>query len=100
MPSWSWLGNQIRSVGMLVNGGGFCTGALINNNCDDGTGYFLTADHCGTASGSWNIRWNWKSPAEQSLVRQQQIVLIQDLLTIKLQTDVHLLFKTEDLILT
>lgn len=55
-------GDQIRSVGMLVNGGGFCSGALINNNCDDGTGYFLTADHCGTASGSWNIRWNWDTP--------------------------------------
>ena len=54
--------DQIRSVGMLVNGGGFCSGALINNTCDDGTGYFLTAHHCGTASGSWNIRWNWESP--------------------------------------
>lgn len=55
--------DQIRSVGMLVNGGGFCTGALINNTCSDGTGYFFTAHHCGTASGSWNIRWNWESPA-------------------------------------
>lgn len=54
--------DQIRSVGMLVSGGGFCSGALINNTCDDGTPYFLTADHCGTASGTWNVRFNWESP--------------------------------------
>jgi len=39
--------DQIRSVAMIVVGGsGICTGALINNTCDDGTPYFLTANHC------------------------------------------------------
>jgi PKD repeat protein len=27
--------------------GGFCTGTLINNTSNDGTPYFLTAEHCG-----------------------------------------------------
>lgn len=62
------LGNgwddQIRSVAMIVVGGsGICTGALINNTCDDGTPYFLTANHCvGGSTGSWAFRFNWNSP--------------------------------------
>tara|TARA_Y100001968_G_scaffold331745_1_gene387494 strand:- start:747 stop:3746 length:3000 start_codon:yes stop_codon:yes gene_type:complete len=56
--------NEIRSVAMIVVGGsGICTGALINNTCDDGTPYFLTANHClGGGTGSWAFRFNWKSP--------------------------------------
>ena len=62
------LGNgwddQIRSVAMIVVGGsGICTGALINNSCDDGTPYFLTANHClGGSTGNWAFRFNWESP--------------------------------------
>lgn len=62
------LGNgwddQIRSVAMIVVGGsGICTGALINNTCDDGTPYFLTANHClGGGTGNWAFRFNWESP--------------------------------------
>lgn len=62
------LGNgweeQIRSVAMIVvNGSGICSGALINNTCDDGTAYFLTANHClGGGTGSWAFRFNWESP--------------------------------------
>ena len=54
--------NEIRSVAMIVVGGsGICTGALINNTCDDGTTYFLTANHCtGGSTGSWAFRFNWK----------------------------------------
>lgn len=56
--------NQIRSVAMIVvNGSGICTGALINNSCNDGTPYFLTANHClGGSTGSWAFRFNWASP--------------------------------------
>lgn len=55
--------NTIRSVVMLVSGGsGFCTGALINNTCNDGTPYVLTANHCGTADGTWTFRFNWEAP--------------------------------------
>lgn len=61
------LGNgwedQIRSVAItVVNGNGFCTGALINNSCNDGTPYFLTADHClGGNLAAWVFRFNWQS---------------------------------------
>lgn len=56
--------DQIRSVVMLVSGGsGFCTGALINNTCNDGTPYVLTANHCGSSGfGSWVFRFNWEAP--------------------------------------
>ena len=69
--------DQARSVVCLVSGGSeFCTGALINNTCNDATPYVLTADHCGTANGSWVFRFNWQSatcadpstnPSSQSL---------------------------------
>lgn len=56
--------NQINSVAMIVSGGnGICTGALINNTCEDGTPYFLTANHClGGSTMSWVFRFNWDSP--------------------------------------
>jgi len=56
--------NEIRSVAMIVVGGnGICSGALINNTCNDGSPYFLTADHClGGSTGSWAFRFNWESP--------------------------------------
>lgn len=56
--------NEIRSVAMIVVGGsGICTGALINNTCEDGRPLFLTANHClGGNTGSWAFRFNWKSP--------------------------------------
>lgn len=60
--------DQIRSVAMIVvSGSGICTGALINNTCDDGTPYFLTANHClsGATAGqtlNWAFRFNWESP--------------------------------------
>ena len=57
--------NEIRSVAMIVVGGsGICTGALVNNTCNDGTLYFLTANHClGGSTGTWAFRFNWQSPA-------------------------------------
>ena len=66
------LGNnwdpQIRSVAMIVVGGaGICTGALINNRCNDGTPYFLTANHClGGGTGSWAFRFNWEVDASDA----------------------------------
>lgn len=56
--------DQIRSVAMIVVGGnGICTGALINNTCNDGTPYFLTANHCvGGSTANWAFRFNWASP--------------------------------------
>lgn len=56
--------NQIRSAAMIVvNGNGICSGALINNTCNDGTPYFLTANHClGGGTSNWAFRFNWESP--------------------------------------
>jgi V8-like Glu-specific endopeptidase len=56
---------QIRSVAMIVAGGsGICTGQLLNNCNQDGTPYFLTANHCvsGSNVGTWVFRFLWESP--------------------------------------
>ncbi len=53
---------QVRTVAMLVTGGnGFCTGALINNAENDGTPYFLSANHCYSDPGSVVYWFNWQS---------------------------------------
>lgn len=56
--------DPINSVAIIIVGGsGSCTGALINNTSNDGTPYFLTANHCGTTGlGAWVFRFNWDSP--------------------------------------
>lgn len=52
-----------RAAAMLVTGNsGFCSGTLVNNTNNDGTPYFLTANHCGGGEGSWAFRFNWRSP--------------------------------------
>lgn len=55
--------DQIRSVARIVVGGGdWCTGQLINNCNNDGTPYFLTADHCLEGNvGTWVFAFNWES---------------------------------------
>lgn len=56
--------NQVNAVGLVIAGGvGACTGILINNTANDGTPYFLSAEHCGTQGlGAWVFRFNWDSP--------------------------------------
>lgn len=55
--------DQIRSVAMItVGGSGICTGQLINNCQNNGTPYFLTANHCLGGNNSWVFRFNWNSP--------------------------------------
>lgn len=53
-----------KSVAMIIVGtSGFCSGALINNTNNDGSQYFLTANHCLVSSTSnWAFRFNWISP--------------------------------------
>lgn len=54
--------NQINSVAIMVTGGnGFCTGSLVNNTNNDGTPYFLTADHCYSNPATWVFWFNWQS---------------------------------------
>lgn len=51
-----------KAIGLIiVNGNSFCTGALINNTTNDGTPYFLTANHCaeGEDVSQWAFRFNW-----------------------------------------
>ena len=58
--SWS---NENRSVARIVVGGGLCTGSLVNNTLEDGTPYFLTANHCGPNSMSNAVfKFNYDSP--------------------------------------
>ena len=56
--------NVKKSEGMVVVNGatGICSGALINNTANDGTPYFLTANHCLGSETSWAYRFNWRSP--------------------------------------
>ena len=53
---------QIRSAGVFTLGGvDTCSGAAINNTRNDGTPYYLTADHCGVRTGnasSMVVFWN------------------------------------------
>ncbi|TDR23272.1 trypsin-like peptidase domain-containing protein [Marinicella litoralis] len=68
--------NQINSVARYSfatnNGASLCTGQLINNTAQNGTPYFLTANHCGfegattqnqkeAIAASMNIWWNYQS---------------------------------------
>lgn len=55
--------DQIRSVALILAGGGSCTGQLLNNCAEDGTPYFLTANHCVSGStANWVFVFNWDSP--------------------------------------
>lgn len=51
-----------RSVARLVMGGVLCTGSLINNTADDGTQYFITANHCYSGNpATWIFQFNYES---------------------------------------
>lgn len=54
--------NQIRSVAMIISGGSrICTGSLVNNTRNDGTPFFMSANHCGTAVTSWVFMFQYQS---------------------------------------
>ena len=61
---WEDLKNHNKkSVALILMGGSTCSGALINNTENDGTPYFLTANHCyGGNEASWAFRFGWISP--------------------------------------
>lgn len=52
-----------KSVALIVSGGNaVCTGALVNNTAQDGTPYFLTANHClGGNVNNWIFYFNHES---------------------------------------
>lgn len=52
-----------KAVGLIItNNSGFCSGSLVNNTANDGTPYFLTANHCYDNPSQWAFRFNWISP--------------------------------------
>lgn len=51
-----------QSVALIVSGGfAACSGAMINNTANDGTPYFLTANHCLGSPNSWTYYFNHES---------------------------------------
>lgn len=51
-----------RSVALIISGGfASCTGALVNNTLQDGTPYFLTANHCLGNPNNWTYLFNHES---------------------------------------
>lgn len=55
--------DEKRAVAIMISGGsGFCTGAMVNNTAQDGTPYFLTANHClGGSMANWTFKFNYES---------------------------------------
>ncbi len=57
--------NEIDCVGVISTGGfTFCTGFMVNNTAQDGTPFFMTADHCGITSGNASslvVYWNYEN---------------------------------------
>jgi hypothetical protein len=53
---WS---TESRSVALIIQGNfAVCTGALVNNTAQDGTPYFLTANHCLGNPNNWTYLFN------------------------------------------
>jgi hypothetical protein len=46
-PSGAPWVNQKHAVTLLIIGGSLCSGSLINNTANDGTQYYMSANHCG-----------------------------------------------------
>ncbi len=56
--------NEKKGVAVMFMMGGLCTGSLVNNTANDGTPYFLSADHCGGTSGNinqWQFYFNFEA---------------------------------------
>ena len=53
---------ESKSVALIVNGGfAACSGAMINNTANDGTPYFLSANHCLGNPNTWTYYFNHES---------------------------------------
>ena len=61
-PSGSDWQTEKKAVALITNGGfAVCTGALVNNTAEDGTPYFLTANHCLGNPNNWVYYFNHES---------------------------------------
>jgi lysyl endopeptidase len=63
--------NEIPCVAAISTGGSlFCTGFMVNNLANDGTPFFMTANHCGISSGnaaSLVAFWNFQDAPDAAL---------------------------------
>ena len=63
-PEGATWATEKRSVALIVQGGfAVCSGGLVNNTLNDGTPYFLTANHCLGNPGNWVYYFNHESPS-------------------------------------
>ena len=54
---------EASSVALIVSDGfANCTGAMVNNTAEDGTPYFLTANHCLGGQNNWVFYFNHETP--------------------------------------
>ncbi|MGY8940662.1 MAG: trypsin-like peptidase domain-containing protein [Flavobacteriales bacterium] len=58
-PEGATWSTESKSVALILQGGfAACTGALVNNTLQDGTPYFLTANHCLGNPNNWIYLFN------------------------------------------
>ena len=58
-PEGAPWATESRSVALIIQGNfAVCTGALVNNTAQDGTPYFLTANHCLGNPNNWTYLFN------------------------------------------
>jgi len=61
-PEGDEWGVEKRAVALIVSGGfAVCSGTLVNNTSNDGTPYFLTANHCLGGENNWVFYFNHES---------------------------------------
>ncbi len=66
----NWQNEKRGIARLLLRAGtqwGWCSGSLVNNTAQDGTPYFLTADHCGANASEedrnvWRFFFNFERP--------------------------------------
>ncbi|MAU17655.1 MAG: hypothetical protein CMH48_03990 [Muricauda sp.] len=76
--------DEERGVAMIMldDGTRFCSGSLLNNTSEDGTPYFLTANHClmgldaegNNNASDWVFVWNYESPNCQNGFFEPQLL--------------------------
>jgi hypothetical protein len=59
-PGAGWQ-DEKRAVVLMLIGGSYCTGTLINNTAHDGTPYLITAEHCGGLNNAI-FRFGYEKP--------------------------------------
>ncbi|MFT5183104.1 MAG: lysyl endopeptidase [Flavobacteriales bacterium] len=70
-----WQIEKKSAVIIVFGGSGYCSGAMVNNTAQDGTPYFLTANHCLGGQNNWVFYFNHEAaecddnsgPTDQSI---------------------------------